>query len=62
METENKIRKLRESTGMNRREFCTYLEIPYRTVADWEMEKRHAPAYVGRLLEYYLRAEGMIKE
>lgn len=62
METENKIKKLRESTGMNRREFCAYLEIPYRTVSDWELEKRHAPVYVARLLEYYLRSEGMLKK
>mgnify|MGYP002771766209 CR=1 FL=1 len=30
METKDEIRKLRESTGMNRKEFCEYFEIPVR--------------------------------
>ena len=36
MEIKNEIKKLRESTGMNRRKFCEYFEIPYRTVTEWE--------------------------
>lgn len=51
------VRKLRESTGMNRREFCKYFRIPYRTVSEWENDGRHAPEYVIRLLEYYIRME-----
>ena len=27
------IKELRESTGMNRKEFCEYFEIPYRILA-----------------------------
>jgi len=57
-----KIKELRKSTGMNRKEFCEYFEIPYRTVTEWERDNRHAPEYVIRLLEYYIRAENMIKE
>lgn len=57
-----KIKELRESTGMNRREFCEYFEIPYRTVTEWERDMRHAPDYVVRLLEYYIRMEKMIKK
>lgn len=30
------IKKLRESTGMNRKEFCECFDIPYRTVTEWE--------------------------
>ena len=30
MEAKDESRKLRESTGMNRKEFCEYFEIPYR--------------------------------
>ena len=30
------IKELRESTGMNRKEFCEYFEIPYRIVTEWE--------------------------
>ena len=40
MEIKDKIRELRESTGMNRKEFCEYFEIPYRTVTEWERGTR----------------------
>ena len=43
---ENKIRALRESTGMNRKDFCAFMNIPYRTVTDWELGNRHAPEYI----------------
>lgn len=62
MECRDKIKELRESTGMNRREFCEYFQIPYRTVTEWELDNRHAPEYVLRLLEHYIRTEGLIKE
>ena len=61
MDCKAKIKELRESTGMNRKEFCDYFLIPYRTVTDWERGNRHAPEYVLRLLEYYIRMEGMSK-
>ena len=57
MEKFEKIRELRESTGMNRREFCDYFGIPYRTVTEWERDNRHAPDYVIRLLTYYIQME-----
>lgn len=56
------MRELRESTGMNRKEFCNFFKIPYRTVTDWELDNRHAPEYVLRLLEYYIRHENIRKE
>ena len=62
MDCRSKIRELRESTGMNRTEFCKYFQIPYRTVTEWELDNRHAPEYVLRLLEYYIRNEGLMKE
>lgn len=61
MDYSKKIKELRESTGMNRREFCDYFNIPYRTVTEWERDNRHAPEYVIRLLEYYIRAEKLMK-
>ena len=61
MDCKVRIKELRESTGMNRKEFCDYFQIPYRTVTDWERGNRHAPEYVLRLLEYYIRMEGMRK-
>lgn len=62
MDYGKKIKELRESTGMNRKEFCDYFNIPYRTVTEWERDNRHAPEYVIRLLEYYIRAENLTKE
>lgn len=62
MDCSKKIMELRESTGMNRREFCEYFHIPYRTVTEWERDNRHAPEYVLRLLEYYIRSEKLMKK
>lgn len=57
MDKAERIKALRESIGMNRKEFCEHFEIPYRTVTEWERDSRHAPDYVIRLLEYYIRIE-----
>lgn len=62
MDKAKKIKELRESTGMNRREFCDYFNIPYRTVSEWERDGRHAPEYLIRLLEYYIMAENLKKK
>ena len=51
MDTAYAIKKLRENMGMNRREFCDYYCIPYRTVCDWEAGKRQMPEYVLRLMD-----------
>lgn len=61
MDYKNRIIRLRESTGMNRKDFCKFMDIPYRTMTEWELDNRHAPDYVIRLLEYYIRAEGLMK-
>ena len=50
--------KLRESTGLNRKDFCKLVHIPYRTMTEWELGNRHAPDYVLFLLEYFIRKEG----
>lgn len=52
---------LRESTGMNRREFCDYFGIPYRTVQDWELGNRRMPDYLLRLMAYKIKAEKLDK-
>ena len=61
MDCKTKVKALREMTGMNRTDFCKYFDIPSRTVTDWELDNRHAPSYVLRLLEYYIRNEGLIQ-
>ena len=61
MESKDYIIELRDSTGMTRREFCEYFEIPYRTVQDWELGNRKMPEYLFRLMEYKLQMEKLIK-
>ena len=60
MDCKNRIIKLRESTGLNRKDFCKLVHIPYRTMTEWELDNRHAPDYVLWLLEYYIRNEGLM--
>ena len=55
------VKKLREKMGMNRREFSDYYGIPYRTIQDWEAEKREIPDYLLRLLKYRAEIERRIK-
>lgn len=56
------IKTLREEMGMNRRQFCEYFEIPYRTVTDWEGGKRSAPDYLLRLLKYKAAMDGFVQK
>ena len=62
MEASEELRKLRESTGMNRKEFCEYFEIPYMTETDWELGNRRVPQYLLRLMEYKVRVEGLAEK
>lgn len=56
------LKKLREATGMTRKDFALYFDIPYRTVTDWELNNRKMPEYLLRMMEYQLRMEKLIKE
>lgn len=62
MEIKDQVKVLRESTGMNRKEFCEYFGIPYRTVTEWERGNRKMPDYVLRLMEYQIRMEKIGRE
>ena len=57
----SRVKELREKMGMNRREFSDYYGIPYRTVQDWEAEKRELPEYLLRLMKYRAEVEYMMK-
>ena len=52
MEISEEVKRLRNEMGLNRREFCDYFSIPYRTMVDWEAGKRKMPEYLLRLMEY----------
>ena len=57
MEAREELKKLRESTGMNRKEFCEYFEIRYMTETEWELGNRRVPQYLLRLMEYKVEME-----
>ena len=62
MDTASKIKELRASIGMNRKEFSEHTGIPIRTLEDWEAGRRTPPEYVPRLLGYMLKYEELIKK
>ena len=62
MEAGEELRKLRESTGMNRKEFCEYFEIPYMTMTDWELGNRRVPQYLLRLMAYKIEMEKLVEK
>ncbi len=62
MEAKDELRQLRESTGMNRKEFCEYFEIPYMTETDWELGNRRVPQYLLRLMAYKVQMEKLVEK
>lgn len=61
MNTGKKLLQLRKSTGMNRKEFAAYFDIPYRTMQDWELGNRQMPEYLLRLIAYKVKIEKLTK-
>ena len=43
---------IRQESGMNRTDFAKWLDIPYRTMQEWELGRRTMPEYVLRLIAY----------
>ena len=62
MESANRIRRLREQTGMTRKDFSIHIGIPLRTIEDWEAGRRRPPEYIPRLIEYQLKYEELIEK
>lgn len=56
------ILSLRRSTGINRREFADYFNIPYRTVENWENDVNTCPAYLYELMVFKLKTDGTLLE
>ena len=61
MNSRDYLIELRKNTGMNRKEFCEYFEIPYRTMTDWELGNRTMPDYLLRLMAYKVEMEKLAK-
>lgn len=51
------LKEIRSKTGLNRKEFAEYLEIPYRTMTDWERGERQMPEYVLKLIRYKVQID-----
>ena len=62
MDTAIKIKELRESINMTRKEFSEHTGIPVRTLEDWEAARRNPPEYIPRLIAYQLKYEELVKE
>lgn len=62
MDNREYLIELRTSTGMTRREFCEYFEIPYWTLQDWELGNRKMPDYLLRLMAYKAKMEKLAEE
>ena len=60
MESAEKIRKIREQTGLSRKDFSIHVGIPLRTIEDWEAGRRRPPEYIPRLIDYQLKYEELI--
>jgi len=56
------LKKVRSRLGMNRTEFSNYMQIPLRTLEEWEAGRRQMPDYVLRLIVYYTSMEQKLKE
>ena len=61
LSSKDELIELRQSTGMNRKQFCDYFQIPYRTMTDWELGNRTMPDYLLRLMEYKVNVEKLAK-
>lgn len=61
MDIANRIKQLREKTGMNRKEFSEYTGIPVRTLEDWEAGRRTPPEYIPRLLAYQIKFDEIMR-
>ena len=44
------IEQARKQKGMTRRDLSTWLEIPYRTLENWEKGNNQCPTYVEKLI------------
>ena len=62
MESAKRIRELRESISLTRKEFSEHIGIPVRTLEDWEAGRRTPPEYIPRLISYQLKYEELLQK
>lgn len=54
------IKDIRQSTGLSQAKFCALLNIPTRTLKDWEQGLRQCPPYVAELIAYRVKHDKKI--
>ncbi len=48
------IKEIRKATNMTQKEFSQFLQIPQRTIEEWEAQRRKPAPYIIRLIVFYL--------
>lgn len=54
------IKEMRTETGMTQKQLAELLDVPRRTLQNWELGTRECPQYIVALIEYFLRSEGYL--
>lgn len=62
MENGSIVKKAREATGLSQSEFAGHLEIPVRTLQQWEQGRRNLPDYVLKLILFKLETDGLTRD
>ena len=62
MNARERLIELRKEMNLNRKQFCDYFAIPYRTVVDWEAGNRRVPEYLLNLMIYKVEAEKLLQK
>ena len=58
----NAIKEMRQRTGLTQEAFAQRLNIPKRTLQNWELGARECPPYIKNLIDYYLTHENLYHE
>ena len=54
------IKTIRQTTGLSQQKFADLLNIPKRTLQDWEQGMRQCPPYVAELIAYRVEHDSSI--
>lgn len=56
------LKNIRADLELNRKQFSEYMDIPLRTLEEWEAGRRKMPDYVLRLILYYSKMEKILED
>lgn len=57
----NRIKEIRNRTGLSQSKFATYFGIPVKTVQQWERNGSVPPQYIPQMMERILDLEEQLK-